>query len=105
MRLNKACFLTTILLLAGFGQVSAQKPEVIIDPSGLGPESLDAVNKGISAVVRMADDQDSGEADRIRRKGREAVISALATRGYFAPDVTLEVGEDVGGETWDISID
>ena len=105
MRLNKACFLTTILLLAGIGQVSAQKPEVIIDPSGLGPEALDAVNKGISAVVRMADDQDSGEADRIRRKGREAVISALATRGYFAPEVTLEVGEDVGGETWDISID
>ncbi len=105
MRFQKACFLSSVILVAVNGQALAQKPEVIVDPSGLNAEALDAVNKGISAVVRMADDQDSGEADRIRRKGREAVISALATRGYFAPEVTLEVGEDIGGETWDISID
>ncbi|NEN76078.1 BamA/TamA family outer membrane protein [Pelistega sp. NLN82] len=81
------------------------KPEVVIDPSGLSPDTLVAVQKGISAIVRQADDQDAGEAERIRRKGRDAVISALATKGYFSPEVTLEVGEDIGGDTWDISIE
>lgn len=80
-------------------------PEVIIDPSGLSPDVLVVVQKAVSAAVRQADDQDSGEADRIRRKGHDAVVSALATRGYFAPKVTLEVGEDIGGDTWDIAID
>lgn len=84
---------------------SAGKPEVVIDPSGLSPEVLRSVNDGISAVVRLADDQDGGEAERIRSRGREAVISALATQGYFAPKVDLEVGEDVAGETWDIYIE
>lgn len=81
------------------------KPEVVIDPSGLEPEVIAAVQKGVAAVVRQADDQDGGEAARIRRKGHDAVVSSLATQGYFAPNVTLEVGEDVGGETWDISIE
>ncbi|NOL49124.1 autotransporter assembly complex protein TamA [Pelistega europaea] len=80
-------------------------PEVIIDPSGLPPDVLTAVQKAIAAVVRQADDQDSGEADRIRRKGHDAVLSALATKGYFSPHVRLEVGEDIGGDTWEISID
>ncbi len=91
-------FATSVVFAAG-------KPEVVIDPSGLSPEILKSVNDGISAVVRLADDQDGGEAERIRSRGRDAVISALATQGYFAPKVTLEVGEDVGGETWDIYID
>lgn len=81
------------------------KPEVVIDPSGLDPDVLTAVQKGVAAVVRQADDQDGGEAARIRRKGHDAVVSSLATKGYFSPEVTLEVGEDVGGDTWDISID
>ena len=80
-------------------------PEVIIMPGGLAPEDLDVVNKAISSVVRQADDQDSREADRIRRRGRDAVLSSLATRGYFDPEVLLEVGEDFEGETWDISIE
>ncbi|MDO5666940.1 MAG: BamA/TamA family outer membrane protein [Alcaligenaceae bacterium] len=79
-------------------------PEVIIMPGGLAPEDLEVVNSAISSVVRQADDQDSREADRIRRRGRDAVLTSLATRGYFDPEVTLEVGEDFEGETWDISI-
>lgn len=94
-----------LLLSATSMAFSAGKPEVVIDPSGLSPEVLRSVNDGISAVVRLADDQDGGEAERIRSRGREAVISALATQGYFAPKVDLEVGEDVAGETWDIYIE
>ncbi|WP_432785524.1 Translocation and assembly module subunit TamA [Oligella sp. MSHR50489EDL] len=80
-------------------------PEVVIIPGGLSPEDLAVVDAAISSVVRQADDQDSREADRIRRRGRDAVLSSLATRGYFDPKVTLEVGEDFEGETWDISIE
>lgn len=80
-------------------------PEVIIDPSGLPPDVLTVVQKAVSAVVRQADDQDSGEADRIRRKGHDAVVSALATKGYFDPKVMLTVGEDIGGDTWEIAIE
>lgn len=79
-------------------------PEVIIMPRGLDPEDLEVVHTAISSVVRQADDQDSREADRIRRRGRDAVLSSLATRGYFDPEVVLEVGEDFEGDTWDISI-
>lgn len=82
----------------------SKKPEVVVDPSGLAPDVLDVIQKGTGAVVRQADDQDGGEAARIRRKGHDAVVSALATKGYFAPVVTLEIGEDIGGDTWDISI-
>ena len=81
------------------------KPEVVIDPSGLPPDVLEVVQKGVGAIVRQADDQDGGEAARIRRKGHDAVVSALATKGYFDPVVTLEVGEDIGGDTWDIAIE
>lgn len=81
------------------------KPEVLLIPSGLSPEELTAVQKAISAVVRQADDQDGGEAARIRRKGHESVVTALATMGYYSPVVTLEVGQDIGGDTWDISIE
>ncbi|CAM5202840.1 BamA/TamA family outer membrane protein [Oligella ureolytica] len=33
------------------------------------------------------------------------MLSSLATRGYFDPQVTLEVGEDYEGDTWHISIE
>ncbi|MFV9474846.1 autotransporter assembly complex protein TamA [Advenella sp. RU8] len=94
-----------LILSATSMAFAAGKPEVVIDPSGLSPEVLKSVDDAISAVVRLADDQDGGEAERIRSRGRDAVVSALATQGYFAPKVTLEVGEDVGGETWDIYIE
>ncbi|WP_256330936.1 autotransporter assembly complex family protein [Pelistega sp. MC2] len=95
----------TICVKAAEEPVTNKKPEVVIDPSGLPPDVLTAVNKGVNVIVRQADDQDAGEAARIRRKGHEAVVSALATKGYFNPVVTLEVGEDIGGDTWDVSIE
>lgn len=85
-------------------EVERRVPEVVVMPGGLDPEDLEVVDSAISSVVRQADDQDSREADRIRRLGRDAILSSLATRGYFDPKVTLEVGEDFEGETWDISI-
>ncbi|AFN35428.1 autotransporter assembly complex protein TamA [Taylorella equigenitalis] len=97
--------LQCLLFFSATSTFAAHKPEVLIIPSGLSPEELTAVQKAISAVVRQADDQDGGEAARIRRKGHESVVTALATMGYYAPVVTLEVGQDIGGDTWDISIE
>lgn len=105
LRLVFLCLLCPSLTWAEEPQTKNTKPEVVIDPSGLSPDVLTAVQKAIAAVVRQADDQDGGEAERIRRKGHDAVVSALATKGYFDPEVTLEVGEDIGGDTWDISIE
>lgn len=103
--LSLLCLLPASLWAQETTTATNTKPEVVIDPSGLPPDVLEVIQKGIGAVVRQADDQDGGEAARIRRKGHDAVVSALATKGYFAPVVTLEVGEDIGGDTWDISIE
>lgn len=80
------------------------RPEVTIDPGGLPPEVLGIIHEAVDTIARLDDDEDGGEASRLRRRAREAVLSALATQGYFSPVVTLEVGEDVAGETWDIEI-
>ena len=85
-------------------EAKVRVPEVIVTPGGLEPEDLAVVDAAIATVVRQADDQDSRESARIRRRGRDVVLSSLATRGYFDPEVTLEVGEDFEGETWEISI-
>lgn len=82
-----------------------KEPDVILNPNGLTPEMLDSVNKAISTVTRQADDQDASEMDRIRRKGRDVIVSALATQGYFSPDVTLNVETDDLGDIWDVQID
>ncbi|WP_051532296.1 autotransporter assembly complex protein TamA [Brackiella oedipodis] len=85
---------------------SAQIPEVIINPSGLSTQTLEVVNKGVQAVLRQIGDADADarEAFRIRRKGHDTIVTALQTQGYFDAKVKLEVGEDIGGETWDVSI-
>src|SRR5690606_12422625 len=59
----------------------------------------------VDHIVSLSQDQDGGEVDRLRRRARDVVITALATEGYFAPEVSLDVGTDVGGETWDITIE
>src|SRR5690606_31755195 len=61
--------------------------------------------RAVEAITRLAEDQDGGELSRLRRRARDATLSALETQGYFSPVVTLEVGEDVAGETWDIVIE
>jgi len=91
-------------LLAVAGTARAALPEITIDPGGTPPAALRAIAESVQAIARLAEDQDGGEATRLRRRARDATLSALATQGYFSPRVTLEVGHDVGGETWDIAI-
>src|SRR3546814_3159491 len=80
----------------------AARPEVIIDPGGIGPAVLQAINGAVEAITRLAEDQDGGEVSRLRRRAHDATVSALQTRGYYAPTVTLEVGQDIAGETWEL---
>lgn len=96
-----------LLFVGVLGVVSgarAQGPEVIIDPGGVPPAALASITEAVASITRLAEDQDGGELDRLRRRARDAALAALATQGYFSPSVTLEAGTDVGGETWDISI-
>lgn len=92
-------------VLALSGNAYALRPEVIIDPNGVPPAALQAITEAVNAIVRLADDQDGGEINRLRRRARDATLAALATQGYFSPKVTLSVGSDIGGETWDIAIE
>lgn len=84
---------------------AATRPEVVIDPGGVPPAALTAINGAVEAITRLAEDQDGGEVERLRRRAHEATVSALETQGYFSPVVTLEVGQDYMGETWDIIIE
>lgn len=86
------------------GEALAKRPEVIVDPGGVPPAALQAITQAVDAIARLAEDQDGGEINRLRRRARDATLAALATQGYFSPKVTLEAGTDIGGETWDIAI-
>src|SRR5690606_26668980 len=68
------------------------------------PAALTSITEAVAAITRLAEDQDGGEINRLRRRARDAALAALATQGYFSPTVTLEAGTAVGGETWDITI-
>ena len=83
----------------------AAKPEIIIDPGGVNPQALQVITSSVNVIADQAQDQDGGEADRLRRRARDATEAALATQGYFSAKVDLEVGEAVGTETWDITIE
>ncbi len=83
----------------------AAKPEIVIDPGGADAQALAAVQQAVDTIAALAEDQDGGEAARLRRRARDAAITALSTEGYFRPQVTLEAGQDIGGETWDIIIE
>lgn len=82
----------------------AAKPEITIDPGGVPPSVLEAVTLAVDSIAALADDVDGGESTRLRRRAREATITALATEGYFSPEVVLDAGTDVGGATWDITL-
>src|SRR5690554_1776939 len=101
MRSPVAC----LLFCLGGMATAADLPEVVIDPGGVPPAALEAINGAVEAITRLAQDQDGGEVSRLRRRAHRATVSALETQGYFSPVVTLEVGEDIGGETWDIIIE
>lgn len=95
----------SLALAIGWAQaVYAAAPEVTIDPGGVSPQALQAIVASVNVITRLAEDQDGGELSRLRRRAREATLSALETQGYFSPTVVLNVGEDPLGETWDIVI-
>lgn len=102
MRVGVGCLL---LIWSAVQCAHAARPEVVIDPGGVPPSALQAINGAVEAITRLAEDQDGGEVSRLRRRARDATLSALETQGYYMPKVTLEVGEDIGGETWDITIE
>lgn len=99
--------LVWLAALLGMSSVTwaASRPEVVIDPGGVPPAALAAINGAVEAITRLAEDQDGGEVERLRRRAHDAAVSALETQGYFSSVVTLEVGQDYMGETWDIIIE
>lgn len=99
-----SCSYTALAANSTVPPVSSVRPEVTIDPGGVGPDALKAINEAVESITRLAEDQDGGEIIRLRRRAYQATLSSLETQGYFSPTVTLEVGEDIGGETWDIII-
>ncbi|MFA5521432.1 MAG: BamA/TamA family outer membrane protein [Castellaniella sp.] len=103
MRASRVFLLLTTL--AGFQAGAATAPDVVIDPGGVPPAAIKAIHDAVDAITRLTEDQDGGEVWRLRRRAHAATLSALQTQGYFSPVVTLEVGRDVGGETWDIIIE
>lgn len=102
---RKTGLAVVIALALASGDARAARPEIVIDPAGVPAAALTAITDAVDAIARLADDQDGGEMNRLRRRARDATLSALATEGYFSPVVTLGVGSDIGGETWDITID
>lgn len=96
-----------LIALLGMSSVAwaNSRPEVVIDPGGVPPAALAAINGAVEAITRLAEDQDGGEVERLRRRAHDATVSALETQGYFSSVVTLEVGQDYLGETWDILIE
>ncbi|MGE4337866.1 MAG: autotransporter assembly complex family protein [Pigmentiphaga sp.] len=98
-----ACWLAVL----GSGAAAAADrapPEVTIDPGGVPPAVLQAVSRSVNHIAALSQDQDGGEIDRLRRRARDVTLTALATEGYFMPEVTLEANTDELGETWDITI-
>jgi translocation and assembly module TamA len=86
------------------GNTYAQRPEVIVDPTGVPPAALQVIEDAVAAIARLVEDQDGGEIERLRRRANDACLAALASQGYFSAQVTLQNGTDIGGETWDISV-
>ncbi|CAJ48080.1 autotransporter assembly complex protein TamA [Bordetella avium] len=101
MRGSRAAVVLAALVYVSHAQA---KPEIIIDPGGVTPQSLKVITEAVDAIARLAEDQDGGETTRLRRRARDATVAALATQGYFSPTVTLAPGTDVAGDTWDITI-
>lgn len=103
--MRRLAIVSTVLALGLAQQALAARPEVTIDPGGVPPEALQSIMGAVEAITRLAEDQDGGEVSRLRRRARDATLAALETQGYFSAVVDLEVGSDVVGETWDITID
>src|SRR5690606_26347661 len=108
MRVRALIAILCLVPVIGWAETSSETtstPEVVIDPGGVGPQALKAIYGAVDAITRLAEDQDLDEISRLRRRAHDATVSALQTQGYYDPIVTLEVGEDYQGETWDILIE
>ncbi|PVY62042.1 autotransporter assembly complex protein TamA [Pusillimonas noertemannii] len=103
--MKRLAIASTVLMFGLAQQALAARPEVTVDPGGVPPEALQSIMGAVDAITRLAEDQDGGEVSRLRRRARDATLSALETQGFFSAVVDLEVGSDVAGETWDITID
>ncbi|ALM85857.1 autotransporter assembly complex family protein [Bordetella sp. N] len=98
------------LLLLGWSLLLAStvyaRPAVVVDAGKADPATVKAVNDAVEAIARQAEDQDGGEITRLRRRARDAALSALSTQGYFGAKVELEPGHDAkGADTWTIHVD
>ncbi|ARP85186.1 autotransporter assembly complex protein TamA [Bordetella genomosp. 9] len=102
MRRVQGLLLCALLALV---QIAYAKPQIVIEPGGADPATVKAVNDAVEVISRLAADQDGGEADRLRRRARDAALAALATHGYFAAHVNLSTGQDLDAGTWHIAID
>src|SRR5690625_7025340 len=77
--------------------VERNKPEVVIDPGGAGPDSIKAIYGAVEAITRLAEDQDLQEESRLRGRAHDATLSALETEGEFDPVGDFRVGRDKEG--------
>jgi translocation and assembly module TamA len=94
-----------LCILLTLAQNAQAKPEIVIDAGSLDPASIKAVDDAVQVIARLASDQDGGEADRLRRRARDAALAALATQGYFAARVTLRTGADISAGKWNVAVD
>jgi len=100
---RRAALLLGLLMVCAAAR--ADKPAVVIDAPGVPPPALQAIVGAVDAIARLAEDQDVGEVSRLRRRARDATMSALETQGYFSAQVTLDAVTDALGEAWDITIE
>src|SRR5690625_5317907 len=57
--------------------VERNKPEVVIDPGGVGQDSIKAIYGAVEAITRLAEEQDLVEESRLRRPAYEDNMSTL----------------------------
>lgn len=103
-----------ILILSGSlalwsATVRAQVPGIDVDAGAVPPEVaktiVDAVTRAVGAIARLADEQDAGESAQLLRRADAAALAALATQGYFTPQVALTPGKDDQGKpVWRIVV-
>jgi translocation and assembly module TamA len=105
MRWPAAALLLILTIVAGVAQAA---PQIIVQAAPdetVVPSAVTSVRDAVGVIARQADDEDAREADRLRRRARDAALSALSTQGYFNAQVDLKTGkDDKGQETWTVEI-
>ncbi len=81
-------------------------PEIVIEGGGTDAATVRVVRDAIGTITRLAEDQDGGEMNRLRRRARDAALVALSTQGYFSAKVDLQHSQDAkGGDVWNFRIE